>query len=63
MASQLTTCFHVGIWFGLFDPEDEGDVSPKRRLTFNGLHGVTSQKTVRFIITGVETSNPIKNQG
>jgi hypothetical protein len=28
-----------------FDPEDRGDVLPKRRLPFNGLHGVISQKT------------------
>jgi hypothetical protein len=27
-------------------------------LTFNGLHGVTSQKIEVFIITGVRTSNP-----
>jgi hypothetical protein len=27
-----------------FDPEDEGDVPPKRRLAYNGLHGVISQK-------------------
>jgi hypothetical protein len=28
-------------------------------LTFNGLHGVTSQKAVFFITTAVITSNPI----
>jgi hypothetical protein len=33
-------------------------VPPKRRLTFNGLHGVISQKIVLFIATGVTTSNP-----
>jgi hypothetical protein len=33
-------------------------VPPKRRLTFNGLHSVVSQKTVLFIITAVRTSNP-----
>jgi hypothetical protein len=27
----------------------EVNVPPKRRLTFNGLHGVTSQKTELFI--------------
>jgi hypothetical protein len=27
-----------------FDPEDGSDVPPKRRLTFNGLHGVISQR-------------------
>jgi hypothetical protein len=33
-------------------------VPPKRRLTFNGLHGVVSQKMVLFISTAVRTSNP-----
>jgi hypothetical protein len=32
---------------------------PKRRLKFNGLHGIISQKTELFITTGVRTSNPI----
>jgi hypothetical protein len=32
---------------------------PKRRLTFNGLHGVISQKVVLFITIAVRTSNPI----
>jgi hypothetical protein len=32
-------------------------IPPKRRLTFNGLHGVISQKTVHFIITAMRTSN------
>jgi hypothetical protein len=27
-------------------------------LTFNGIHGVISQKTELFITTGVSTSNP-----
>jgi hypothetical protein len=27
-----------------FNAEDGGDVPPKRRLTFIGLHGVISQK-------------------
>jgi hypothetical protein len=31
---------------------------PKRRLTFNGLHDVISQKIVIFITTAVRTSNP-----
>jgi hypothetical protein len=30
----------------------------KRRLTFNGLHGVISQKIELFITTAVRTSNP-----
>jgi hypothetical protein len=33
-------------------------VLPKRRLTFNGLHGVISQKIVIFLSTAVITSNP-----
>jgi hypothetical protein len=36
--------FHAGFLSGsFFDPEDGGHVSPKRRLTFNWLHGVISQ--------------------
>jgi hypothetical protein len=31
-----------------FKPEDGGDVSLKRRLTFNGLHSVISQKIELF---------------
>jgi hypothetical protein len=34
---------------------------PKRRLTFNGLHGVISQKTVLFVSTAVRTSGPTQN--
>jgi hypothetical protein len=33
-------------------------VPPKRGLTLNVLHGVTSQKMVLFITTAVGTSNP-----
>jgi hypothetical protein len=37
----LAIYFHVDSLFGLFfDPEDGGDVPPKCRLTFNGLHDV-----------------------
>jgi hypothetical protein len=43
----------------LFDPED-GDVPPKRRLTFAGLHSVISQKMHLFFFTAVKASNPIK---
>jgi hypothetical protein len=32
--------------------------TPKRPLTFNGLHGVMSKKTELFITTAVGTSNP-----
>jgi hypothetical protein len=40
------------------NPENGGDVPPKRRLKLNGLHGVISQKIMLFIITVVKTSNP-----
>jgi hypothetical protein len=33
-------------------------VPPKRRVIFNGLHGVISQKIELFIATAVRTSNP-----
>jgi hypothetical protein len=38
--------FQVVILLGLFDTEDGGDTSTKRRLIFNGLHGLISQKVV-----------------
>jgi hypothetical protein len=44
--SQQETSVKAGDLF--FDPEDGGDVPPKRRLTFNGLHGVISQNMVLF---------------
>jgi hypothetical protein len=33
------------------------DIPPKRRMTFNGLQGVISQKILLFITTTVRTSN------
>jgi hypothetical protein len=46
MASKaLSAGFLLGLFF---DSEDGGDVNPKLRLTFNGLHGVISQKIVLF---------------
>jgi hypothetical protein len=40
--------FHAGVLLGLFfETEDGTDAPSKRRFTFNGLHGVISQKTVR----------------
>jgi hypothetical protein len=33
-------------------------VPPNRQLTFNGLHGLVSQKIEPFITTAVRTSNP-----
>jgi hypothetical protein len=56
--APLLLCFLLGLFF---DPEDGGDMFPKRRLTFNGLHGVISQKIVLFITTAVRTSNPTKS--
>jgi hypothetical protein len=55
-----STCFHAGFLLALFfDPEDGGDyVPPKHRLTFNGLHGVISQKIVLSVTIAVRTSNP-----
>jgi hypothetical protein len=53
----------AGFLLGLFlNPEDGGDVPPKRRLTFNRLNGVISQKIVLFITTAVNISNPAKFQ-
>jgi hypothetical protein len=38
--------FHADFFLGLvFNLEYRGNVAPKRRLTFNGLRGVTSHKT------------------
>jgi hypothetical protein len=49
---------HAGFLHSLFlNPEDGGDVPPKCLLTFNGLHGVISQKIELFITTAVRTSN------
>jgi hypothetical protein len=59
MWQEEPKCFYIGFLLGvLFDPEYGGDVLPKRQLTFNGLHGITSQKMVLFITTSVRTSNP-----
>jgi hypothetical protein len=35
---------------------------PKRRLAFNGLHDIMSQKIVRFITTAERTSNPTRRK-
>jgi hypothetical protein len=43
---------------GLFFDLEDGDVPPKRQLTFNGLHGVISQNIVLFVNTAVRTSDP-----
>jgi hypothetical protein len=47
--------FFLGLFFG---PEDGGEyIPPKHLLTFNGLHGVISQKIELFITIAVRTSN------
>jgi hypothetical protein len=56
---EAATCSHAGFFLGLFfDPEDGGDAPPRRRSTFNTLHGVISQKIVLFITTAARTSYP-----
>jgi hypothetical protein len=37
----------------------QSDNPPKRRLAFNGLHGVISQKIELVMTTAVRTLNPI----
>jgi hypothetical protein len=39
---------HVDFLLGLFFGPEEGGVTPKRRLTFNRLHGVISQRMELF---------------
>jgi hypothetical protein len=39
----------VSCWTYFLDPDDGGDVPPKRRLALNGLHSVISQKMILFI--------------
>jgi hypothetical protein len=62
LQAVLDTCFHAGSLFALFfDPDDADDMfPPERRLTFNGLHGVISQKIEAFITTALRISNPTK---
>jgi hypothetical protein len=48
--SWLIICFHAGILLGAFDPGDGDDVPPQRRFTFNGPHGVISQKIVLVVM-------------
>jgi hypothetical protein len=58
--SVVSAChlLHANFLIGLFfDPEYGGEMF-LRRLTFNGLYGVMSQKTELFIITAVRISNP-----
>jgi hypothetical protein len=66
-----STIFWDDCYLGLFfDLEHGGDVPPKRRLTFNGLHGVISRKIVLFTISLCsfldvrdQVSNPFKTIG
>jgi hypothetical protein len=45
-------------WLILWPRKLREHVPPKRLLTLNGLHGVTSQTTELFIATALRTSNP-----
>jgi hypothetical protein len=58
-----SACHLLSRWFLarllFFDPEDGGDVPPKRRLTLNGLHGVISRKIVLFKRKVVRRSLPL----
>jgi hypothetical protein len=42
-------------------PEMEATFPPKRRLTFNGLHGVISQRIELFIISALRNSKSYIN--
>jgi hypothetical protein len=45
----LSSCLLAGFcWTSFFDPEDGGDIPPKRWLKLDGLHGVISQRMVLF---------------
>jgi hypothetical protein len=51
--------FHAGFLLcSFFDPEDVGNVFPKRRLILNGLHYIIPQNVELFATTAVRTSNP-----
>jgi hypothetical protein len=56
--SLFTSCWFFGL---LFDPEFGGNVSLKRRLNSTGLHGVTLQMTVPFIVSAVRTASTAVN--
>jgi hypothetical protein len=50
--SMKASGIHAGFFpDSFFDPEDAGDVPPKRWLTSNGLHGFTSHATVVNTLT------------
>jgi hypothetical protein len=52
------TMFLSLAWFNLQLWRWKRYISPKSELTFNGAHGVISQKTELLITTAVRTSNP-----
>jgi hypothetical protein len=62
--SSLTTYFRAGFLLRLFFCHWRWRryVSPKHWLTFNGLHGIISQKIVLSLTTTVRTSNPTNSQ-
>jgi hypothetical protein len=54
---RLAPCFMLVSGL-LFDPEDVGDVPPKRRPNFVGLNDAISQNIEIFIASVLRTSNP-----
>lgn len=57
----LSCCLlHTGLLLGLLlNPEDGRDVSPKSRLTLNGLYSIITQMTELLITTIERTSDPM----
>jgi hypothetical protein len=52
VARRACYLLHASFLLGLFfDPEDEGGVPPKLKLTFNALHSVIPQKTFTRIVS------------
>jgi hypothetical protein len=54
---HLLSCWYIA-WLSLQPWRWWQYIPSKRRLTFNGLHGIISQKIVLFIITAVGIPNP-----
>jgi hypothetical protein len=52
---------HVGFLLGLFLDPEKRDVHSKRRLTFNGLHGVIPQEIEFFMANAIRPSNAINH--
>jgi hypothetical protein len=46
IVASVCYCFRPCVLFGLCEPEDREDISPKRQLAFSGLYGVTLKKIV-----------------